>query len=134
MLVLVDAAQPRDAHAAKAHHPRIAQEEDVGGGPPAVEQLPQVVGGLVVAADCKQSIAVRGELTRNQAKQLPQAVGGAVVAANCNERCSIGAEHPLAAECTEEDKLWAPLQPRPRRHSLTAAGNGPAHPPTPITH
>lgn len=63
MLVLVDAAQPADAQAAKAHHPCVSQEEDVGGGPPAVEQLPQVVGGLVVAADWEREGRGRKEGT-----------------------------------------------------------------------
>lgn len=52
VLFLVDARQPANADAAKAHHPRVTQEEDVGGGPAAVVQLPQVVGRLVVPPNC----------------------------------------------------------------------------------
>lgn len=73
VLVLVDAAQAADADTAKAHHPRIAQEEDVGGGPPAVEQLPQVVGRLVVAADCTRD--VRAAVSSREAKPPTAAIG-----------------------------------------------------------
>ena len=48
---LVDAREPADARAAKAHDACVAQIKDAGRDPAAVEELPQVVGRLVVAAD-----------------------------------------------------------------------------------
>ena len=49
---VVDAGEAADADAAKGDHAGVAQVEDARRGPPAIIQLPQVVGGLVVATDC----------------------------------------------------------------------------------
>ncbi len=49
---VVDAGEAADADAAKGDHAGVAQVENARRGPPAVVQLPQVVGGLMVAADC----------------------------------------------------------------------------------
>lgn len=52
VVVLEDAAEPCDANAAKVDDTRAAEKVDVGGRPAAMVQLPQVVAGLVVAANC----------------------------------------------------------------------------------
>jgi hypothetical protein len=47
-----NAGQAADADAAKGHHARVAQVVYARRRPAAIVQLPQVVGGLMVAADC----------------------------------------------------------------------------------
>ena len=49
---IVYAGEAADADAAKGHHAGVAQVEDARRGPSTIVQLPQVVGCLVVAADC----------------------------------------------------------------------------------
>lgn len=52
VVLLVYASEAADADAAKVDDPRGAHVEDVGRGPASIEELVQVVGGLMVAADC----------------------------------------------------------------------------------
>ena len=81
MARVVDAAQAGDAQAAKPHDARGAQVVDVGRHPAAVVQLPQVVGGLVVAANCVlmrqlgHTAMVAGSETRTQQVAIAAAVG-----------------------------------------------------------
>ncbi len=48
---IIDAGDARDAHAAYRYHARAPEVVNVGGDPPAIVQLLQVVGCLVVAAN-----------------------------------------------------------------------------------
>ena len=69
VLVLENAGQPSNAHAPKVDDASIAQEEDVGRSPAPVIQLPQVVGCLVIAANC--TVAGQGrQLSRAPAGRL----------------------------------------------------------------
>jgi hypothetical protein len=52
VLGIVDAGEASDACAAEVDDASMAQVVDIGGRPAAIVQLPQVVGGLVVAANC----------------------------------------------------------------------------------
>ena len=52
VLVLENAGQPSNAHAPKVDDASIPQEVDVGRSPAPIVELPQVVGCLMIAANC----------------------------------------------------------------------------------
>ena len=75
--------QPRYALAPKLDSPRIAHEVDVRSRPAPIVQLPQVVGGLVVAANCRKGNEGNWKVMKEiKGIEIPQAVGGLMVATN----------------------------------------------------
>jgi hypothetical protein len=77
VLLLEDARQAADAQPAKAHHPRVSQEPDVWGCPAAIVELPEMVGGFVVAADwggnerARQQVGKTGGSRQAQTGMVP---------------------------------------------------------------
>ena len=58
--LIEDAGQPCDSDPRERDNASVAQIVDIGSHPTPVVQLPQVVGSFVVAADCMQSVPLRG--------------------------------------------------------------------------
>ena len=76
---LVDAGEAGDAGAAEAHDAGGAHVEDVGRRPAAVVELVEVVGGLVIPADC--STARRHAVRCTRSAEWGRGGGGSLAAA-----------------------------------------------------
>eukprot|EP00955_Chlamydomonas_euryale_P116256 366406-Chlamydomonas_euryale.AAC.19 len=111
---LVDSRQARDADTAKLDASGVAKEVDVGRGPASIVELPQIVGGLMVAANCEArcSGSVRSvQVGRHRVLAASKPV--APRAAMLGEGCAHAAAHPKILPF-----------PTSATHLLNKVGNG----------